>query len=119
MRQLSGVLIWDSSDTRTGQREAGRQVTEKGHPVKEVAERLGDFQEWRRKEGIVTLSELQVEVEAQGATFEGREGVHVDRHRVTDDLVEELFADFDFTVPQHPLVGALGVPQKLTSVGDV
>ena len=31
-------------------------------------------------------------IEAQGATFKGREGVHVERHGVVDDFVEERLA---------------------------
>ena len=35
------------------------------------------------------VGEPQVEIEAQGAALERREGVHVDRDGVADDLVEE------------------------------
>ena len=31
----------------------------------------------------------EVEIEAQGGAFEGLQDVHVNRHRVVDDLVEE------------------------------
>ena len=32
----------------------------------------------------------------------GREGVHVERDRVVDDLIEEIFAEPDLAVPQRP-----------------
>ena len=47
----------------------------------------------------ICLIPSEVEIETQGAPLESREGVHVNRHRMVDDLVEELFAEFDFTVP--------------------
>ena len=41
----------------------------------------------------------QVEIEAQGGAFEGREGVHVNRHGMVDDFVKQIFAEFDLAVP--------------------
>ena len=63
------------------------------------------------------VGEPQVEIEAQGAPLEGREGVHVNRDRMVDDLVEELLAQFDLAFPQHPIVGALGIPPEHGAVG--
>ena len=59
----------------------------------------------------------QVEIEAQGAAFEGREGVHVERHRVADDLVEKRLPKIDFALPQHPLVCLALVPPEIGAVG--
>ena len=49
------------------------------------------------REGAV--GEPQVEIEAQGAAFESLQGVHVEGHRVADDLVEERLAQEDLAVP--------------------
>ena len=57
-------------------------------------------------------------IEAQGAALEGREGVHVNRHRVADNLVEELLTQFDLALPQRALVGPLGVPPERGAIGD-
>ena len=35
-----------------------------------------------------------------------------------DDLVEEILAEPDLAVPQHPLIGPLRVPPKVTPVND-
>ena len=50
------MFSWDSNDTQTSSEEKPvRQVTEKGHPVREVAERLGksnySLYEWIKKYG--------------------------------------------------------------------
>ena len=52
-----------------------------------------------KREGAVDQPE--VEIESQRRPLERLQGVHVDRHRVTDDLVEELLSQFDLALPQH------------------
>ena len=52
------------------------------------------------RSGKVRVDQPQVEIEAQRGAFERREGVHVERHRVTDDLVKQVFAEDDCAVPQ-------------------
>ena len=37
---------------------------------------------------------------------------------MVDDLVEEILAEPDLAVPQHPLIRPLRVPPELTPVGD-
>ena len=46
------------------------------------------------------IGEPQVEIEAQGAALEGREGVHVQRHRMADNLVEESPTRFNLAVSE-------------------
>ena len=50
------------------------------------------------REGAVDQPE--VEIEAQRRALESRQGVHVNRYGVVDDLVEELLTEFDLAVPQ-------------------
>ena len=64
------------------------------------------------------IGDPHVEIKAQRRALHGREGVHVERHRVVDDLIEEIFAEPDLAVPQYPLIRALRVPPELTPVGD-
>ncbi len=45
-----------------------------------------------------------VDIQAQDAALEGREGVHVERHQVADDLVEEVFTESDIAVKEHLFV---------------
>ena len=73
----------------------------------------------RSTEGEGAVDQPEVEIEAQGTSFEGRKSVHVERYRVTDDLVEKVLAEADLAVPQRPLVGLALVPPELTPVGDV
>ena len=42
----------------------------------------------------------EVEIEAQRRTLEGREGVHVQRHRMADNLVEESPTRFNLAVSE-------------------
>ena len=60
----------------------------------------------------------EVEIKAQGGPFERREGVHVEWHRVLNDFVEKILAEFDLALPQHPLVGPFGGPPKFRAAGD-
>ena len=60
-----------------------------------------------------SVVEPEVEIEAQGATLEGFQDVHIERHRMLDDLVEELLAQLDLALPQHAIIGPLGVPPEL------
>ncbi len=49
--------------------------------------------------------------------FKRLEDVHVQRHGVADDLLEELLASFGLAVKKHRLVRLLGVPPKFSAVG--
>ena len=53
----------------------------------------------RSAEGEGAVGQPQVEVEAQGAAFEGLQGVHIERDGMADDLVEERLAQEDLAVP--------------------
>ena len=68
------------------------------------------------REGAV--DQPQVEVQAQGGAFEGGESVHVNRYGVVDDLIEEVFAEADFALPQRLLVGLALVPPILASCSN-
>ena len=71
----------------------------------------GEPQRSAEREGPVHQPE--VEVKAQGGAFERREGVHVERNRMVDDLVEELLAQLDLAIPQRGLIGlALALPKN-------
>ena len=59
----------------------------------------------------------EVDIEAQGTSFECREGVHVERYGVADDLVVECLAEADFTVKKHLFIGLALVPPKNGAVG--
>ena len=53
---------------------------------------------WRfKRKGAVDEDAPQVKIEAQRGpllgAFKSREGVHVERHRVADDLLEEFLTD--------------------------
>ena len=58
------------------------------------------------------------DIQAQGGAFEGLENVHVERHRVVDDLVEKRLPQIDFALPQRRLVVLALVPPKCAPVGD-
>ena len=58
------------------------------------------------------------QIEAQGRTLEGREGVHVERHRMADNLLEERLAQFDLAIPQYRLVGFAFVPPEHGALSD-
>ena len=45
-------------------------------------------------------SEPEVEIETQRTTLESREGVHAERHRAADDLVEESPTRFNLAVSE-------------------
>ena len=64
------------------------------------------------------VGEPQVEIEAQGAPLESREGVHVNRYRMVDDLVEETSQPNSILL-SHSIrsSGLLGIPPKLGAVG--
>ena len=62
------------------------------------------------------VGEPEVQIETQRRALEGREGVHVERHRMADDLVEELLPQIDFTLPQRGLIGLALVPPELVFV---
>ena len=64
-------------------------------------------------EGEGAVGEPQVEIEAQGAALERREGVHVERDGVADDLVEEWLAQVDFAIPQRAR-GSPSAPLRCT-----
>ena len=58
--------------------------------------RSGRFSEKAR------IGQPQVEIKAQRGPLERLEGVHVERHRVADDLVKEVFAEANSCSPTAP-----------------
>ena len=56
-----------------------------------------DLHRGRQRESPV--GEPQVEIEAQRASLEPLQSIHVERHGVADDLVEECLAQIDFALP--------------------
>ena len=64
------------------------------------------------------VGEPQVQVQAQRRAFEGREGVHVNRHRVTLMIsLKNFLTQIDLALPQGRLVGLAFVPPELAAVG--
>ena len=53
----------------------------------------------RSAQGEGAIDQPQVEIESQRRAFEGCEGVNVERHRVADNFVEKILAEFDLALP--------------------
>ena len=51
-------------------------------------------------------------------SFEGREGVHIERDGVADDFVKERLTQIYLAVPQRGLIGLAFVPPELAPLGD-
>ena len=75
----------------------------------------GEAQRSAEREGPV--DQPQVEIEAQRRALERREGVHVERYGVLNDLVKELFTKLNLAVPQRALVGL--VPDQNTVLSAI
>ena len=52
------------------------------------------------------------------ARLESRQGVHVKRDRVADDLVEKILPELDLAVPQRARVWLALAPPKLRGTGN-
>ena len=61
---------------------------------------------------------LCMKLASAGDCYSHSRGVHIERHRMLDDFVKKCLTEINPALPQHPLIGALGVPPKLPSISD-
>ena len=76
----------------------------------------GEVQRSAEREHAV--GEPQVEIEAQGATLERRESVHVEWDRVADNLIKESLTQSHFAFPQSRLIGMFRIPPEVSEFSD-
>ena len=86
------------------------------HPELAVEARPGEPQRTLERER--PAGEPQVEIETQRRASEGFEDVHVERHGMADDLLEELLAQLYPALPQRALMWLLRVPPELGAAGQ-